>query len=51
MPMNALSQRAGYCFAAGALLLAIGLPAQGDEFAVNTPETAKRIDFKVDLQP
>jgi thiol:disulfide interchange protein len=49
--MKALSQRAGIWFAAGSLLFAVGLPAQGDEFAVNTPETAKRIDFKVDLQP
>ena len=36
----------------GALvLLTAGLPARGESFAVNTPKTADRIDFKVDLQP
>lgn len=36
----------------GALLfLTAALPARGDSFAVNTPKTADRIDFQVDLQP
>jgi len=33
------------------MLLTAGLPARGESFAVNTPKTAERIDFKVDLQP
>jgi len=49
--MKALSQRAGSWLAVGALLAAAGPPVHGEEFAVNKPETAARIDFKVDVQP
>ena len=33
------------------LFLTAALPARGESFAVNTPKTADRIDFQVDLQP